>query len=158
MNGTRKTYSRLRSDPADRFDSYTDRNGPVPGSRPALGQCWVWTAALFKSGYGAFHPKHGVTVLAHHYAYESLVGYIAPELVIDHLCRNRACVNPFHLEAITNEENLRRGLGYRLRNGMDDSCIRGHKYTHENTYRNANNPMDIRCRECSRIRDRKRAS
>jgi hypothetical protein len=151
-------YSRLKSDPAERFESYTDRDGLLPPHRPELGPCWEWRAGRFSSGYGAFHPCHGTTELAHRYAYESLVGTIPAGLVIDHLCRNRGCVNPDHLEAITNEENLRRGFGYRLRNGMDSACIHGHEYTPDNTYTNPNDPSDIRCRECSRIRDRKRAA
>lgn len=136
-----RTCSLLKSDPAERFERYTDRNGPVPVERPELGRCWIWTASHFQSGYGAFHPRHGVTTTAHRYAYESLRGAIPAGLVVDHLCRN-----------------LRRGKGYRLRNGMDASCINGHAYTAENTYRNPNNPRDVRCRECSRARGRKRAS
>ena len=157
VNGTRKHYSRLKSDPAERFERYTDRNGPVPKGRPALGQCWEWTASRFQSGYGAFHPRHGETVTAHRYAYESLVGSIIIGLVVDHLCRNRGCVNPDHLEAVTNEENLRRGIGYRLRNGMSDRCTNGHRYTPENTYRAPSDPRSVRCRACARSRDQNRS-
>jgi len=158
MKIIRESRAHLKQSAADRFEAHTDKSGPIPEGRPALGRCWEWTAGRFRSGYGAFHPKHGETVIAHRYAYESLMGSIPRDLVVDHLCRNRGCVNPEHLELVTNQENLRRGSGYRLRNGMTDKCINGHLYTPANTYTNRNNPTDIRCRECSRIRDRKRAS
>ena len=115
-------------------------------------ECWPWTAGKISSGYGAFHPGHGKTVLAHRFSYELTVGPIPDGLVIDHTCRNRDCVNPSHLEPVTNEENLRRGAGYALRNGMRSSCKNGHQYTQENTYTDPRG--GIRCRECARIRDR----
>lgn len=72
-------------------------------------------------------------------------------MVIDHLCRVRLCVNPSHLEAVTNLENLRRGAGYGLQNGMRSKCINGHRYTPKNTYTAPDG--GIRCRACARNRD-----
>lgn len=117
--------------------------------------CWLWTASLNR-GYGQMAsgvPGNG-PILAHRFAYEMLRGPIPPGRQIDHLCRNRACVNPDHLQPVTQQMNMRRGLQSRLMNGMDNKCVNGHEYTPENTYRNPNNPLDVRCRECSRIRDR----
>lgn len=138
-----------RKRPADeRFDEKVDRSG----------ECWNWTAGVNpRSGYGVFHPSHGKTITAHRYAYERERGPLAPGLVPDHLCRNRLCVRVAHLEAVTNEENLRRGAGYRLANGMTNKCPAGHEYTESNTYRSPSRPHIARCRECARIADRKRA-
>lgn len=73
------------------------------------GDCWEWTPPVGNHGYGEF-ARQGErrTVLAHRYAYELLVGPIPDGLEIDHLCRNKACVNPDHLEPVTKSENARR--------------------------------------------------
>jgi hypothetical protein len=141
--------------PADRFWAKVNKNGPLPIEGTAVGACWLWTAGTQTAGYGAFHPTKTKTVLAHRYAYEQANGAIAAGLVLDHRCRNRRCCRPSHLEAVTNEENLRRGAGYALINGMRDACKHGHKYTAENTYRAP--AGDIRCRTCARERDRRRS-
>lgn len=118
--------------------------------------CWEWRGSVMNTGYGQFTIRKK-PYLAHRYSHELHRGPIPPGMVIDHLCRNRLCVNPDHLEVVTNEENLYRGKGFRILNGMDGSCMHGHKFTEENTYYNPNNPSDRRCRECARIRDRKRS-
>jgi hypothetical protein len=135
---------------ADRFDQRFVI-GPVPDVRPDLGPCHIWTAGVMKQGYGVFHPGGKATVLAHRWIYETTCGPIPEGLVIDHLCRVRRCVNPSHMEPVTNEENLRRGLGYGLQNGMRTACIHGHDYTPENTY--TDRKGGIRCRTCARTRD-----
>jgi hypothetical protein len=74
--------------------------------------CWLWTATIDgTNGYARFAP-HGRMIGAHRWSYETFVGAIPDGLVIDHLCRVRHCVNPLHLEAVTNAENIRRGSGF----------------------------------------------
>lgn len=109
------------------------------------GDCWVWTGSVDRGGYGKFGGK---TVSAHRFAYESLVGEIPPGLELDHLCRNRACVNPSHLEPVTRKVNLERARDLRT------TCPKGHEYTEENTIRWRNNGR--RCRICEQERERRR--
>ena len=75
--------------------------------------CWEWTGGQFPNGYGAFHITHKGTVYAHRWSYEHLVAPIPNGLQSDHLCRNRPCVNPAHIEPVTCAENLRRGLNHK---------------------------------------------
>lgn len=137
----------------ERFNAKVEP-GCTPQHRPELGPCTVWIAGLTAQGYGVFHPSKTELVLAHRWAYIQEHGEIPDGLVIDHLCRVRVCVRVDHLEAVTNLENLRRGAGYALQNGMRSWCINGHDYTPKNIYIDPNG--GIRCRECSYLRESKR--
>jgi hypothetical protein len=103
-----------------------------------------------------FHPTKATIVLAHRWAYEFLRAEIPEGLHIDHLCRNRACVNPWHLEPVTNRVNGLRGESVAAQHARKTHCIRGHEFTTENTYP-IKNGKGRGCRECSRIKDRERA-
>jgi len=73
--------------------------------RRAEGECWEWHGWRNAKGYGMFRPDwKGNARRVHRLAYELLVGSIPPGLALDHLCRNRACVNPSHLEPVTDED------------------------------------------------------
>ena len=76
-------------------------------ARVDVGLCWEWTGSNDR-GYGMFRLD-GRTVRAHRWAWETLVGPIPRGLHLDHLCRNPPCVNPDHLEPVTQPENIRRG-------------------------------------------------
>lgn len=75
--------------------------------------CWIWQRCRDRHGYGKTYSK-GAVRLAHRVLYERLVGPIPKHMQLDHLCRNRACVNPHHLEPVDNSENLRRGKHIKL--------------------------------------------
>lgn len=93
--------------------------------------CWVWTGAVNSRGYGSFGLQ-GSMRQAHRVAYELLVGPIPAGLVLDHLCRNRLCVRPEHLEVVTNRENVLRGVGACATNARKTRCVKGHPLVGEN--------------------------
>lgn len=119
--------------------------------------CWMWTAATNAYGYGYFRTPAGTRV-AHRIAYELLVGPIPDGLQLDHLCRSRRCVNPQHLDPVTQAENLRRGLQGALRQ-PSAKCPKDHDYG-DGTQKTATGRRRL-CRTCrratqQRYEDRKR--
>lgn len=112
--------------------------------------CWIWTRAINAYGYGKlkYNNKH---TSSHRVAYQELVGPIPAGLQLDHLCRNRACCNPAHLEPVTCRENLLRGDTLQAKNIAKTHCHRGHAYSAENTYRYPDGRR--RCIACRKIDD-----
>jgi len=95
--------------------------------------CWEWQASKNNKGYGTFwHNKKYVK--AHRVSYELFKGLIPQDLTIDHLCRNRKCVNPEHLEAVTMKENTLRGIGFSAINKRKTQCPKGHPYSGDNLF------------------------
>lgn len=120
--------------------------------------CWQWTACT-ADGYGRFHLRRGKVPPTHRLSYEWLVGPIPEGLHIDHLCRNRGCVNPDHLEPVTPKVNILRGVGPSAQHAVKTHCPSGHEYTTENTYKYRGMRMCVECRkEASRKRPNSRAA
>lgn len=94
--------------------------------------CWLWLGSISGEGYGSLAVNAGQKQ-AHRWSYEHFVGPIPDGLQIDHLCRVRCCVNPSHLEAVTQRENGLRGFGAAALNARKTKCANGHDFTPENT-------------------------
>lgn len=112
------------------------------------GACWIWRGSKNKRGYGSINHG-GVRRLVHRVVYELAHGPIPDGHVIDHLCRKPSCVNPAHLEAVTQKENCRRGI----KGVLTTHCPQGHPYTPENT--SVWNGMR-KCLTCHAQRERER--
>lgn len=114
--------------------------------------CWIWKGTVSQQhGYG--HYGH-TGIQAHRAVYEAFVGKISEGLQLDHLCRNKVCVNPAHLEPVTARENTLRSNAPSAINAKKTHCDSGHEFTEANTYRWAKRPRSRLCRECITIRSR----
>lgn len=139
--------------PEVRFWRQVDKSGPIPAHRPELGPCWVWTGWCDKRGYGKFRPtsrQSDPKVQAHRFAYELVVDVIPAGLELDHLCRNKSCVNPAHLEAVTPQVNIDRRI---TANSLKTHCPQKHEYNEGNTYVGKDGARS--CRACDREAKRK---
>lgn len=108
------------------------------------GECWEWTSPLTTKGYAQFSIR-GRRFTAHRLLYEAIEGQLPHKLQLDHLCRNRKCVRPSHLEAVTGEENNLRSNSITAMNARKTTCKNGHPFTHSSSRR-----RERLCRECMR--------
>lgn len=126
--------------------------------------CWLWTAALLKAsasgsgGYGLFDDEK--TMLAHIWVYRATIGPVPVGKQLDHLCRNRACVNPLHLEPVTCRQNILRGEGLAAVNAKKTHCIHGHPFSGENLGKQSQNGKykGRKCKMCAMLQQRVRRS
>lgn len=126
--------------------------------------CWTFTGALSHAGYGQIGTgRRGEPARnrhTHRVMYEEVFGPVPDGLDLDHLCRNRACCNPWHLEPVSTRVNVLRGVGFAARHARQTHCVNGHPFDEANTYRFSIPEKGIvsgrSCRRCHAIREAKR--
>lgn len=112
--------------------------------------CWEWQAKIHNpTGYGHI-CINGKTYLAHRVSYELHIGKIPKGLTVDHVCRNRKCVNPLHLRLLTGKENTLAGIGIAAQNARKTHCFRGHPLFGNNLYIDSKGGRV--CKICQKIR------
>jgi hypothetical protein len=142
--------------PEERFWKKVDKIGPVPTHRPDLGRCWLWTGSTRSTPpYGQFRVGSMTdgtrrVMPAHQFSYEVVNGPVPPHRQIDHLCRVPLCVNPDHLEAVTQRTNILRGTSPSAAHAARTHCPQGHPYDLVNTYFRPDGSRD--CRACQRTK------
>jgi hypothetical protein len=132
------------------IDRLSDLSIPEPNSG-----CRLFLGSLNDAGYGKFGMGHGGWDRAHRVAYSAFIGPIPDGLTIDHLCRNRACIEPTHLEAVSKRTNTLRGISPAAIHARKTACHNGHEFTEENTYIEIGNSAR-HCRQCRRDRGKAR--
>jgi hypothetical protein len=109
------------------FWKRVNKDGPI--IRPDLGACWEWTGYIMAAtGYGQINRRPRGVLLTHRYSYEISVGPIPDGLTLDHLCRNRRCVRPSHLDPVPLSINKERGESPAAINARKTHCKNGHPY------------------------------
>ena len=116
--------------------------------------CWIWTASCDTKGYGGICVD-GEMRKVHRVVYEITTGAIPDGLQLDHLCRVRSCVNPYHLEPVECRENIRRGEGPTAKRMAQTHCIHGHELTGCNVYYAPSRKQCRICRTCKNEQKRK---
>lgn len=110
--------------------------------------CWEWTHTKLPHGYGRVRIN-GPQYYTHRLAVEVWKGPIPVGFEVDHLCRNRSCCNPDHLEAVPQRTNILRSTNFAAEKFAQSSCINGHEFDAINTYIAPNGTR--KCRECRRV-------
>jgi hypothetical protein len=145
-----------RVSPVRRFWRSVDTNGPTPTCRPDLGPCWQWKLKPTIWGYGRIvvcaTPRKAMQ--AHRFSFEMLIGPVPDGLELDHLCRNRMCVKPTHLEPVPPQVNKLRGESPTARNARKTHCKYGHDFSDPTVLILAANGK----RKCRVCRDRANAA
>lgn len=115
--------------------------------------CWEWQGHLNNRGYGQFSYR-GKSIGAHRFMYELQHDIkLTTKTQIDHLCKNRICVNPDHFEVVNNRANTLRGMGPTAINARREECVNGHPFDEENTYIRPDNGHR-QCKACVRERSK----
>lgn len=144
MTDTGQTFPKTWPSPLERFEEY---HMPEPNSG-----CWLWIAAVRgRPDYGTFSVNNK-QVRAHRWAYEHFIGPVPDGLVLDHLCKVSTCVNPWHLEPVTNRENLMRGTNRAAQNARKMHCARGHRLSGDRV--TVNDKGHRVCLECHKIKNK----
>lgn len=133
-----------------RMVNSTNFNGP--------NGCWEWTKTLNAGGYGVYAHHEVGNLFAHRLALHVAGRPVPADMTVDHICMNRKCVNPAHLDIVPLAVNILRGNNAAAINLRKTHCPQGHEYTTENTYlqkpRTKTGHQGRQCRECLRIRSR----
>jgi len=122
----------------------------------SINGCWLWSGTIDSYGYGVFVTEKKNTFKAHRLSFALKRGYCSSELTIDHLCKNKKCVNPDHMELITNSENVTRGNGPFMINKRKTHCINGHPLSGDNlvTFESERKLGKRQCKICHANRSR----
>ena len=139
-----------------RFWRKVNKNGPIPADRPELGPCWTWSGSTTARGYGRWRVS-GKTVYVFRSTYEDVHGAVPEDKELDHLCRNKSCCNPSHLEPVTHAVNCQRGDARALKMAITH-CPKGHPYDEKNTIKKSLKSGGVNrvCRLCKQAQERAR--
>ena len=119
------------------------------------GECWIWQEGLDKDGYPNYIRFGGKRYRPHRLVYELYIGELDLNLTIDHLCRNKICIRPEHLEQVSAKVNGLRGNTYQGINSRKIHCTQGHPYDKKNTYYRSDDGSRV-CKICAKVWQRNR--
>lgn len=146
---TNRAQNQVKGQPNQCIQGHYPKKHPdyVEENRGYKTPCWIWQGNHDRLGYGLINRLEHQGV-AHLWFWKQVNGPVPEGLELDHLCRVRLCVNPTHFEAVTHEENVKRGTSFAAVNARKTHCIHGHEFTPENTHVRPNGHRT--CRTCRR--------